>query len=151
MSTTSLEAALSAMDRQVLGVLNRLAAVAPRVAELAAPVIASAVEAEYANGRDPYGQPWAPLRPATLRKGRRPPPLTDMGLMRGRTTVRANVNGRPGIAVSLPLRPGAFHQAGTSRMVARQVLPYRGIPRMWADALRSAALQAMREAGGSHA
>lgn len=126
--------------------INRLGAVAPRVAELAAPVIESAIESEFANGRDPYGSPWAPLEPNTIAKGRHAPPLTDTGLFRNRTTVRAQVDGQPGIVVSMPEQPGAFHQLGTRHMAARPVLPYRGIPRMWSDALRRASVQAMKEA-----
>lgn len=145
MSETQLSAALDRMHRSIGATLNRLGAVAPRVAELAAPVIASAVEGEFSYGRDPYGTPWAPLKPATVRKGRRPPPLTDMGLFRALVQVRPRV-GNPGILVTMAARPGVFHQLGTKHMSARQVLPYRGVPRMWSDALRRATVQAMREA-----
>jgi hypothetical protein len=115
------------------------------VAVLASPTIQAAIESEYANGRDPYGTPWKPLKPATIAKGRHAPPLTDMGLMRARTRVTPRL-GRPGIRITLPERPGAFHQTGTRHMVARQVLPFRGMPRIWADALRRASVQAMKEA-----
>ncbi len=142
---SSLDLALARMHASIGATINRLGAVAERVAVLAAPVIEAHVQQQYAYGRDPYGMPWKPLRPATLARGRRPPPLTDTGLMRNTTTVRPRI-GRPGIVIRLP-QPGVFHQLGTRHMVARPVLPSRGVPRMWADALRRASLQAMREAG----
>lgn len=141
---TALDRALEKMHREVGGVLNRLASAAEEVAIIAAPQIFALVQQEFATGRDPYGSPWAPLRPSTLRK-HGPPPLTDRGLMRGTTSVRPIGKGRPGLVIRYPF-PGVYHQAGTRRMAARHVLPYRGIPRMWADILRRASVQAVREA-----
>ena len=142
---SALDSALARMHASIGAVVNRLGGVAKRVAVLAAPVISEHVQQQYRFGRDPYGMPWKPLKPATLARGRRPPPLTDTGLLRNTTTVRPRI-GSPGIVIRLP-QPGVFHQLGTRHMVARPVLPTRGIPRMWSDTLRRASLRAMREAG----
>ncbi len=49
--------------------------------------IGELVQSEFNAGRDPYGTPWAPLMPSTLRGGRTPPPLTDTHRLRNSMVV----------------------------------------------------------------
>ena len=71
------------------GDLSRMSGLADRLADLAnvpsraARAVAFDLEGfvrgEFAEGVDPYGDPWTELADATLDKGRHPPPLTDTG------------------------------------------------------------------------
>jgi hypothetical protein len=70
------------------GTLRALAEVPSRAAKAASESIATLILDGFDAGTDPYGRPWAPLRPYTLAKGRFPPPLTDSGAMRDSVDVR---------------------------------------------------------------
>ncbi len=83
----------------------------------------------YAEGKDPNGNAWAPLRPATLARGRFPPPLTDTGKMRDSTKAVA----LPGSGVGFEIGPAyaVHHYQGTTIMAAREQLPHGGLPSKW--------------------
>jgi hypothetical protein len=109
------------------------------VAEKAAPKIAELIEAQYRNGLDPYGVPWAGLRPSTLER-HGPPPLTDSGDMRAASDA---VSAGTQIIATAP-SPAEFHQGGaqfkTHHMPARPILPndMDGLPRSWELAIEVA-------------
>jgi phage gpG-like protein len=109
-----------------------LARVPSQAAAGAAEEIAALIQQEFDAGRDPYGDAWADLMPATLDKGRSPPPLTDDGDLRD-VDVRAQVGA--GIAIELGEPYGAFHQIGTRTMKARPILPVHGLPDTWRRAI----------------
>lgn len=114
--------------------IGRLAAVPSRMAPAASREIARLIESEFATGRDPYGRAWAKLKPATLARGRRPPPLTATGKMRGSVQVRP----APGAGIAITFgsaTPAIFHQYGTRKMAARPMLPRGTFPATWARAL----------------
>ena len=117
--------------------LHDLEEFVPSIAELAAPRIDYAIEQEFAEGRDPYGNAWARLRPATLAKGRTPPPLTDTGAMRESVTVRPTPHGLY-ITVDWPAH---FHQRGTKYMAARPILPEQTLPPRWVATIEQCALE----------
>jgi hypothetical protein len=100
----------------------------------AADLIDDVIQEDFDAGVNPYGEPWAPLRPATLAKGRTPPPLTDEGLLRA-------VNVEPlqgaGLKIEFDEDYAVYHQTGTSRMAQRLILPEesRGLPERWNDAV----------------
>jgi hypothetical protein len=123
---------------KVVNATRRVKQLPELVAQRAAPKIADLVESEYANGQDPYGVPWAPLAPATL-KTHGPPPLTDSGAMRTGTNV---VSAGPQIIATAP-DPAGYHQSGTGRMPARPILPNDadGIPQSWERALAQAEIE----------
>jgi hypothetical protein len=122
-----------ALDRLAQNV-GRLARVPSRIASTAAPAIAALIDQGFAAGRDPYGQAWAKLRPSTVARGRRPPPLTDTGTMRRGVSVRPMAGA--GIAVSFASDiPSIFHQYGTRKMAARPMLPRGAFPATWARAI----------------
>lgn len=86
----------------------------------AADLLEDVIEQQFDQGHDPYGEPWAPLQPSTLRRGRRPPPLTDEGALRA---VRVDPQQHAGIVVAFDEDYAVFHQLGTSRMLQRRLVP----------------------------
>lgn len=126
--------------------VERLARVPSRVAAAAAPEIARLIDLQFAEGHDPYGRAWAPLKPSTLARGRRPPPLTDRGKMRGGVQVRPMPGAGLEISFADPV-PAIFHQYGTRKMVARPLLPRGTFPATWARALERAGQTEFRKAG----
>lgn len=122
--------------------VERLARVPSRAAALAAPGIAREIAGEFAAGRDPYGRAWAPLRPSTQARGRRPPPLTDTGKMRAGVDVRP----LPGAGIAITFAdeiPAYFHNRGTRKMVRREILPVSAFPARWARVLERAGDEAV--------
>jgi hypothetical protein len=124
-------AALAALTKMA-GTLREL----KRVPEFAVPEAAEGIQEllaeQFAQGRDPYGLPWAPLKPATLRKGRRPPPLSASGALRNevlRVPQASAAFGR--ITLTLGPRYGAFHQTGTRDMAQRLIFPEGRLPARW--------------------
>lgn len=138
----------------LIGDISRLAGLQRNLAELAHVPAATSREVsdrlnpmlqqEYATGTDPYGRPWAPLRASTLKKGRRPPPLTASGAMR-RGTKAFPLPGA-GVGFSLPF-PGNIHQGGSVRnLAARPVLPRGGrLPASWGLVIRESARDQVRK------
>ncbi len=122
--------------------LGKLAAVPSQVASDASAKIATLIEHEFVAGQDPYGNGWAALKPATLRKGRRPPPLTDAGTMRD--SVKVSPMPGSGIAITID-EPANIHQTGSKFMVARPILPSAGFPATWSAAIRDATQARIRE------
>ena len=101
---------------------------APRIALKRSELkIKTLVEAQFDEGRDPYGEPWAALAASTVAKGRTPPPLTDTGAMRKSLRVVASADG---LTCSMA-EPFKFHQYGTVNMPARPILPAEGVPPEW--------------------
>lgn len=139
----------SALDG-VIRTLERLAYVPRRVAVIAAPHISRLLEQQFRDGRDPYGVAWAPLRKSTLARGRRPPPLTDTGRLRGGTVARPRAGGRAGVELRTGAPYGKFAQVGfrvgTARVKPRRIFPDRGLPREWSRVLNDSARMAAREA-----
>lgn len=128
--------------------LADLAAIPSRVSARVAPEIEALIQDEFDAGTDPYGQPWKPLAAATLATGRRPPPLTDTGAMRGSARVRPMRGAGVGVTIANP--PAAPHQTGWSGPQgsgpARPILPERDeLPSGWQDVIEDA----VREEFGS--
>lgn len=137
---------MSAIDDLVLlrANLNALARVPSRVAADGARGIKNQIDLDTSSGLDCYGRPFAPLRPATVAKGRRPPPMVDTGESLDKTTVRP-LRGA-GIAVIL----GGwyqYHLRATANRAARQVVPVRsGLPATWRTRLKTAETMAVKRA-----
>ena len=129
------------------GLMDRLAEleqVPSQCATLAAGKIAKLVDEEFARGADPYGDAWAPLAPATLARGRRPPPLTDTGALRYSITVKASQGA--GIEIEIGVPYATFIQTGTGYMPARTVLPAGNeLPQEWEEAIESSLSEVMRK------
>ena len=94
------------------------------------------------NEANPYGEAW---RPKKVDDGRK--------VLHGETTRLRNGwhvrrHGRHGFSVRPSTIYAAFHQAGTSRMVARMMVPTkaRGMPREWKDTYVDVAQSTFKEA-----
>jgi hypothetical protein len=85
---------------------------------------------QFSRGKDPYGNAWSPLRPATLKKGRHPPPLTDSG--HGSRNITALVSKSAGVQLVSTVDYMRRHQEGTKNMDARPFFPVRVLPKRWA-------------------
>lgn len=110
--------------------LADLAKVPAKIAPKVARRIAKDIQQNFALGEDPYRRPWAPLRPATLAKGRQPPPLTDTEA--GRRGVNVTPNASGGIRLVNYVDYMGIHQAGDlPRMVARKFFPEGVLPKQW--------------------
>jgi hypothetical protein len=123
--------------------LDELSQVPSRASERIAQDLNPLIQAQFDEGKDPYGNPWAPLAPSTLRKGRSAPPLTDTGRMRA--TARAMAISATGVAVTID-SPAQFHQE------KRPILPVRGeVPETWERVVHNAIdveIQAIKSGGG---
>lgn len=115
--------------------IRRLATVPSRIAGRVAEALTARIQDGFDQGTDPYGAGWADLAPATLAKGRTPPPLDESGALRGATYAA------PGAGSGVDLHTGdtlprgapvAVHMTGLgARMPARPFLPNRGLPATW--------------------
>lgn len=148
MIRASLMSAPSAMGKLV-AVLEGLARVPRRVAVIAAPQITRELRMQYRKGLDPYGQPWAKLRPATLKK-HGPPPLTDSGVARDGTVATVRDGNRAGIHIRLGAQYLYFAQVGfrvgKTKVKPRRILPQHGMPARWREILKASARQALQDA-----
>lgn len=115
--------------KQFVRALRELASVPSRVSTAYAERLRQELDKQFATGTDAYGRAWAPLRPATLRKGRHPPPLTDTGHMSRNITVLP-MQGAGVRLVSLA-EYSVYHQTGTTHMVARPFFPTSVLPAKW--------------------
>ena len=137
-------------DWQVFGKLKalvgRLEQVRPSVARKLAPRLDRRLQACFDAGTDPYGKPWAPLKPSTLvRKGGDARILIRTGMSRALTYVAALGQG-VGITIGGAL---GWHMNPTAHRVARPILPVHGLPATWRqDAADVAGEEFAREIGG---
>jgi phage gpG-like protein len=127
----------------ITAALRRLSAVPSRAAKRAAAEIELRWLADWRAGKDPHGRAWKPLAPATVRKrGSARPILIHTGAMIGTATVRPA--GKSGLTITVAIPYSGYHQTGTSRMPARPVVPYMGLPRSWDAIVRKAVKDAYK-------
>jgi Phage virion morphogenesis family len=113
---------------RVTEALRELSEVLPRAEETIASGMQEELAHEFATGTDPYGTLWAPLRPATVAKGRSAPPLTASGRMAASAQARAE---RDGVAVTID-PPAQYLEA------KRPMLPDHGPPAQLEQLVRGA-------------
>lgn len=139
--------ALESVQKQV----DELARMPRKLAVACAPLITQLLRGGFATGRDPYGRPWRALRPATLAKGRRPPPLTDTRELADGTMAKALNGNRAGLHLVVGAKYGAFHQVGfrvgKTKVGPRRILPAFGMPASWRQVFAEQAKRLAREAG----
>lgn len=151
--------------RDGISKIRRIGDAGPELWQKCAPVIRANIEAQFAAGVNPYDTKWKPLRPATLAKGRTPPPLTETGALR--SSIRVTANGYTLKVIAADLVAG-MHQWGTRRrkkkrsamrrggqivgtrvwttgMPKRQILPDGRIPDSWRRQIRKIAREIMSE------
>ena len=105
----------------------------PTIAIKGAVEINKVVEQQFASGTDPYGRSWADLKASTVKKGRKPPPLTASGRMRRMAKAVPSAKGT--ITEKIPF-PAPIHQAGSAQMAARVLVPHGLLPRSWSEPLQ---------------
>lgn len=115
--------------KQFVRALRDLAKVPSRVSANYAERLRQELDQQFSQGVDAYGRPWAPLKPATLKKGRHPPPLTDTGHMSRNVTVLPMQGA--GVRLVSTVDYSVYHQEGTSNMVARPFFPTNVLPAKW--------------------
>ena len=122
--------------------LGELSTVPSRAAAEASAEINDLLHEQFETGTDPYGKPWRELAPATIAKGRQPPPLFDTGEMASGTGARPAQGA--GIELNVPF-PGGAHQFGSrnvpwrTRNPARPILPDGDeLPPAWERAIEKA-------------
>lgn len=126
----------SLMAANFLGLAKSLAALAKVPALISTRVagdLNARLQAGFSAGTDPYGQAWAPLAPATLAKGRFPPPLTDTGALRGGAKL---IPFPSGLRLGSTPGYGQLHMSGTSRMPKRRWFPDAGLPASWREIIQ---------------
>jgi phage gpG-like protein len=133
MSPDAAVAALASVARS----LRALSQVPSQFAKESASSLQEVIEAQFANEQDPYGRPWTPLKPSTVkRKG------GDTRILRETDRMLDSLQIKPmsGAGLSITLDPpyAAFHQVGTKDMPARPILPRAGLPDTWRRALADA-------------
>jgi hypothetical protein len=137
---------------QLKATLRRLAEVPRKVAAEAQPKLDALIQAQFRAGVDPYGNPWAPLRPATLARGRHPPPLTDTTKLRDGTKVLLAPGNAMGLRLVVGAAYGYFAQAGfrvgPTKVPPRRILPQFTFPKAWKAVLDEAARACARRAVG---
>lgn len=115
--------------------LGQLAKVPSQASQAVATELTKLLQQEYAAGTDPYGKQWAALKPSTLARGRRPPPLDATGRMKSSTKAVPLSGGGVGLVADSPAN---FHQSGTRKMAKRMILPDKGLPAAWKQAIDTA-------------
>lgn len=129
----------------VRSVMNALKRVPSRISSKGSREIKRLWLRNWRAGLDPYGIPWAPYTDASIRRGRRRPLLVDTRRLINSLEVTPLQSAGIRISIGGNPVPLAFHQRGTSRMVARQVVPSAargGLPPAWRARLRAIARDA---------
>lgn len=122
--------------------LRTLTQVASEISTHVAVQIEKRMRRGFRQGTDAYGRPYAGLKPASIRRGRRPPPLRKFAKF-------AHARPLPGAGVALIVdHPQAgFHQTGTQHMAKRIVVPDRATPPEWRTMIDRELKRALRMRG----
>jgi hypothetical protein len=124
--------------------LRALARVPAVVSVEGAKAIKSEIDREFATATDPYGQPWAPHQPSTVRRWGKHPLLRLTGA--GLASIQVRPMPKAGISVTVDSEGLMFAQGGTRYEVRRRWLPDDRMPQKWRIALEKAAEKAAKEA-----
>jgi len=99
---------------------------------------------EFDAGANAYGNPWKPLLPQTIQRKRGDARILRRTDQLSAQTIASAVT--DGVEIT-SLDYGSFHQNGTSRMVARKILPDgSALPREWSRSIQIALSGAVEKA-----
>jgi phage gpG-like protein len=127
-------AVLDRLSKQLAKSPSILRAVAKNMAEEALDLVAQG----FADERDPYGIPWAPLK---VRQGKI---LQDTARLK-RSWHRKRIDAA-GFTIGSGVSYASFHQEGTRRLPPRKMVPDAGnLPPRWRKAIVQAAVEAFDE------
>lgn len=125
--------------------LAELEDIPSRIASDVADGITEQIRQQFDSGRDPYGAPWAPLLPQTVRRK-----AGDRRILRRADVLSSETVARPTASAGIEITSvdhGQFHQGGTRHMTPRRVLPDGGeLPAGWIEIISVATEQAFKEA-----
>jgi hypothetical protein len=135
---------MSAFD-DLAATLAELDDVPSRISSEVADGINVLIADQFASGSDPYGAPWAPLLPQTVRrKG------GDARILLRSDDLAAQTVARPTSGAGVEITSvgyGGRHQGGTKHMVARPILPDGGeLPESWQEVIDTATESAFKKA-----
>jgi hypothetical protein len=132
----SADAAAAALQG-VARALRELARVPSRASGPASKAIAKLIDDEFANGTDPYGKPWRPIKDSTIaRKGSSQINIETTDLRRG-------IDVRPMRGAGIQITVSVPYAVYVQRV--RPVLPTRQLPSSWAQAIATAMTTAKRD------
>lgn len=124
-------------------VAKRLLEVPSRMSAASALAVEKLWRRSYMAGTDPYGKPWAPNKPSTIRRKGHNWVMVDKQETLDATRVRP----LPGAGISLRTGPkAAWHLEPSGTRPARPVLPLSGLPATWLVALKKIAADAAQKA-----
>ena len=106
--------------------------------------IKAEIDREFATSTDPYGNRWAPHKPATVKRWGPHPLLQLTG--EGKAQIKVRPLPGAGIAIESPSEGLAFSQGGTRNQVARRFLPLDRMPKTWRLALEAVTKRKAEEA-----
>jgi hypothetical protein len=118
-------------------VLRELANVPSQVSKSFAAYATKQIKAGFRAGVDPYGSPWKPNAPSTIRKKGHGRPNIDTGAM----MVSAKAVPLPGAGVTFRVGPGY----ATFAQRVRPFFPNAGMPPAWREALRELVREQIRK------
>ncbi len=124
--------------------LAELEGIPSRIAGEVAQGINAEIRAQFQAGTDPYGKPWAPLLPQTIRrKG------GDARILRRHDSLSSETVAIPTSGAGIEITSvdyGGYHQTGTKHMVARPILPDGAdLPQSWQDVIQTASDNAFKK------
>ena len=125
--------------------LAELDALPRKVAVSVAPTITRELQRQFKQGTDPYGRKWRRLANG------KPSRLTETGKLKHGTRAGAMPGKRAGLRIIVGRmgdrgRNPIVHQTGTVNMPARKILPERGMPAAWRQAIKREMAKAVRRA-----
>lgn len=126
--------------------LAELEDIPSRIAREAADGITEEIRTQFDAGLDPYGAPWAPLLPQTVRRK-----AGDRRILRRTDRLSSETVARPTSGSGIEITSvdyGGVHQVGDgTRMVARPILPDGAeLPESWQDIIETASSKAFKKA-----
>lgn len=129
-----------------IAALRKLSAVPSRVAAVAAPKLEAQTIADVNAGHDPYGRPYAPHAPATVKRWGRHPLLNLTGA--GISSIRVRAKSGTGIEFTADEHM-RFTQGGTKFQPVRAFFPSMStLPKTWNRILKDATTQTLSKAMG---
>ena len=136
MQKVNAQGAVAALQR-VIRAVEELGRLPKKLAVASATPITNLLHEEFDKGQDPYGRPWKPLAKSTIRRGRRPPPLSKTKTLRNNTKAVPMRGSRIGLTLVVGAPYGIFHQESKNqkRLPRREFLPTRGMPQSWRKVL----------------
>lgn len=114
--------------------LGKLAQVPSRIARPISDGLNVLIQEQFAQGKDPYGTPWKPLAPSTVKQ-------------KGHARILIRTNTGRTMTMAIPMKGAGirlvsvdylgYHMTATANRPARPVFPWRaGLPKTWSEVIQ---------------